>query len=462
MNWRKIVLPAFDRYVKRNRIQENLATLRKFYALPIAEQRCIQTERLVALLKHAVTNVPYYRSVLRDAEVCVNGTIDLTRFANIPLLTKDILRDQCDQLKSDDLAERRWYRNTSGGSTGEPAIFIQDSHYHDLSMATKIIQYEWSGKTEGEVHIKLWGSDRDILKGSIGSRAKFSNFLRNQTLLNTYLMTETVMDNYITIIKQKKPKLIEAYVQSAYEIARYMKTKEDRISGVGCVITSAGTLFPLMRQEIEAAFQCNVVNRYGSREVGDMACQRLPNHSLEISHYTHLIEVVDPEGFPVQPGEMGEIVVTCLSNFAMPLIRYRIGDMGIPAHAEYDGSIGVVRLEAVTGRTRDVFITSSGAIVDGAYFTHLVFFRDWIKQFQFVQESLDLVVLRIVAGEHAIPTREELLDIEAKIQRVMGPACRVQIDFVTEILPTPSGKYRYTISKVEQDQPVTQTSTLVM
>ena len=449
-NWRRPLIQLFDTYVKCNRIHDYVAMLRDFYLLPTEEQQRVQEERLAELLRHAALRVPYYREVLTSAGAFLNGNIDLSRFRHIPFLTKDILRSQFDQLKSDDLHSRHWYKNTSGGSTGEPVVFIQDSLYSDLNNATAIIRYERLGKRLGEPHVQLWGSERDILQASIGLRAKLGNFLRNYTFLNSFRMTEEDMAHYVSIIKSIKPKIIVSYAQSAYELAQYINSEGIHITGVGAVMTCAGTLLPFMRQEIQQAFRCEVFNHYGSREVGGIASETLAHDGLHVDMYTHLVEVVDSSGEPVQPGETGKIIVTGLHNFAMPLIRYRIGDLGIPATEPSGAALGISRLQTVTGRTVDIFITADGTRVDGEYFTHLVYFRDWIKKFQFVQESHNLVVFRVIRRYDANFEERELSDIEDKIKLVMGQDCQVRFDFVDEIPSSASGKYRYTISKVQR------------
>lgn len=447
MNWRRPLIRFFEQHIKGNQVYENLALLRGFYLLPEEEQRRIQEARLKSLLKHAVLHVPYYQSVLTGAGVFSNGDIDLSLFQHVPFLTKEILRREFDQLRSDDLHDRHWHKNTSGGSTGEPVLFIQDSHYRDLKRATKMVQYEWIGKAIGEPHVKLWGSERDILQGSIGLRAKLSNSMRNYTFLNAFRMNEANMAQYARLIARKKPKLLEAYAQSAYELARYINSEGVHITGVEAVITSAGNLFPFMRQEIQEAFGCEVFNRYGSREVGDIAFESPAHDGLHISRYTHLVEIVDSGGKPVKPGETGEIVVTCLSNFAMPLIRYPIGDRGVPRSITPHPICAVDCLEAVTGRTVDVFVTADGTKVDGEYFTHLLYFRDWVQKFQVAQKSQSQIVFRIVVAG-SVPQQRELDEIATKTRLVMGDDCAVAFDFVDDIPPTDSGKYRYTVSEV--------------
>jgi len=217
-------------------------------------------------------------------------------------------------------------------------------------------------------------------------------------------------------------------------------------------MTSAGTLYGLMRETIQRVFRAPVFNRYGSREVGDIACECEAHQGLHVCPVTHYVEILREDGTPARPGEVGEIVVTSLTNYAMPLIRYRIGDMG--AWAEKDCSCGRnwPLLKEVTGRVTDSFVSASGTRVHGEYFTHLLYFRDWVKKFQFLQESYTRIRLLIVP---AVPpdqakwiVEQERADLEAKVQLVMGPECSLEIELVSDIPPSPSGKYRYTISKV--------------
>ena len=122
---------------------------------------------------------------------------------------------------------------------------------------------------------------------------------------------------------------------------------------------TADTLRDHMRARIERVYGCPVTNRYGSRELGDIAGQCSAVQGLHVFPWANYVEVVDDAGRPVGPGEEGELAVTSLINRAMPLIRYRIGDRGIlarPGEGCSCGRPGQV-LERITGAAR----TCSGA-----------------------------------------------------------------------------------------------------
>ena len=444
MNWRKPVYSTILRM--KGSIMKYLAEYEKTQWYSSEEIREYQREQLEKFLRHAFQHVAYYREIMQEFGVVRNGNIILGQFTNLPFLTKSILRKHAEELKSDDLDRRNWYKDTSGGSTGEPVTFIQDNEYRERSIAKTILEDKIAGKDLCEPEIKLWGSERDLFQGTVGLRATVGNFIRNQKFLNAFKMSQDNMKNYIEQINAMRPQLVLAYAQSAYELARFSLEQSLPIKPVGAVMTSAGTLYPFMRETISEAFHAPVFNRYGSREVGSIATECDAHLGLHVNMEAQLVEIINGQGKPCLPGQEGEIVITLLTNYAMPLIRYRIGDMGIRADKECTCGRGAYLLKTVTGRTVDIFLTKEGEKVDGEYFTHLIYFKDWVQQFQFIQEELELIKVKIQANGE--PPTNNLKEIEEKIRFVMGQSCRVEFEFVDDIPPYSSGKYRYTISKV--------------
>ncbi len=405
-------------------------------------------ELLVQLLAHCQQSVPYYAEVMRELGDSFYEDPEgyLGRF---PILTKDTIRRRFDELKSSDLPRRRWYFNTSGGSTGEPVRFIQDWEYDDRAGAVKLLFSKLAGREIGECEVELWGSERDILHGSERWSTRFANRLINTTWLNAYRMSPERMREYIAVLNAKRPKLIVAYAEALFELAKFAECEGLRVVPQVAIITSAVTLYPFMREKIERVFQCRVFDRYGSREVGDVACERPGREGLWVAPWGNYVEIVDSEGNRVPDGTDGEILVTSLTNFAMPLVRYKIGDRGVlsPVRGHDRDSCGQV-LETVLGRTSDIFKTKNGALVDPGYFMELLYFRDWVRKYQVVQKSHSCIVFRI-ARSGSECSQAEKDEISAKTRLLMGDDCKVVFEFVDDIAPSDSGKYRYTISEVQ-------------
>jgi len=436
-------------------VMEKLEQLREWQWLSPADMAQKRSERLEALLKHAYEHVPYYRQQMVLNGLVEKGRIRLDRFERLPFLDKDILRDSFRSLHSDDLASRKWHENSSGGSTGKQAVFLQDDTYHNWAQANKILFDEWSGRSIGDRQIRMWGSVRDIMAGKETWRTYTGRWLRNEIWLNAYNMSNDRMDVYARTINRFKPLQILAYVESIYNLARYAHKHGIAMHAPRSIMTTAGVLTQEMRDVIEEVFQTEVFNRYGSREVSDMACECGSHRGMHVSEYYTYVEIVRDDGTPAAPGEIGHIVVTSLTNYAMPIIRYRIGDMGAWAEEPCDCGRPHRLLREVIGRESDMFYTTTGGQFHGTFFTQVMFRQQWIAQYQVVQEELDLIRIKLVDAEGAANGSQrasELDHIAAEIRKAMGSDCRVAFEFVESIEATASGKYRYVMCKIDPAQ----------
>jgi phenylacetate-CoA ligase len=163
------------------------------------------------------------------------------------------------------------------------------------------------------------------------------------------------------------------------------------------------------------------------------------------------LEVVDDQGKRLPDGVEGEILVTSLTNYAMPLIRYKIGDRGILTAQAHDAEKEHFRhggqiVKEVIGRTMDFFKTQDGGLVNPGFFMANLYHRDWIAQYQIVQKAPQAVTYRMV--KYAEPPRSEFDEIVRFTRKALGKACEVSFEFVDEIPLTASGKFRFLISEV--------------
>jgi len=401
MNWRKYLVKPF--YFKN--IDESKYTLEN-------------------ILEFASTHTKYYSKFGKGLK-------------NYPVLTKDILRKELDNLKSDDLDKRKWFFNTSGGSTGEPVRFIQDMEFRYIQRKIAYEQKSWTGYEFGELMIKLWGNEKEILSDKKNYKAMILDWLKNVKFLNTFKMGEKEIKNYINFFNENPPKLIVAYVQSIYQIAKYIKNNNLKAPKIPAIMTTAGNLYSSHKKLIEEVFNTKVFNRYGSREVGSIACSK-EGEELYVNKYVW-VEVLTENGEVKENGK-GELLITSLTNYAMPLIRYKIGDIG-----EVETKNNQQIIKKLYGRDVDVFKTKEGDLIDGEYFSHLFYFMDWIYKYQVVQKDYDYIVVKIATKK---PNKKDMELIKKGIEKVMGK-CKVEFEIVDDIPELSSGKFRYTISEIK-------------
>lgn len=415
----------------------------------------VQRAHLESLLRHASQNVPYYAEILQKAGVVdKQGAVNLDAFAGIPLLDKATIRENFDRLHIKDLSNGKWIFNTSGGSTGEPVRLIQDSVYKDWGVAIKDLMDRWSGYMIGHPKAVLWGSERDLFAGREPANVRIGRLIRNETWFNTFRMTPDRMRAYIREINRIRPVQILAYVESIYELSRLVEREGIEVFSPRAIMTSAGTLQPHMRETIERVFRAPVFNRYGSREVGNVASECEHHSGLHVISPAYMIEVLGEDGAPVAPGEVGEIVVTLLTNRIMPLIRYRIGDMAAWAAEPCACGRGFPLLERVVGRTNSMIRTRTQQL-DSAAITALLYYKDPKKtkvfssftKYQFVQKAEDLMVVLVVVDNDEL-WQEEKGVVLRKLQKALGEDVEIRIEEVEDIPPSPSGKFAYVISEV--------------
>lgn len=408
------------------------------------------TETLLEqLLDHCQKNVPYYATLMKKLGDSYHHD-PIEYLQRLPILTKDIIRKNFNELQSKDLSQRKWFYMTTGGSTGELGRVIHDYEFSAKAGAIQLIFSRLIGRETGECEVYLWGSEREIIAGRENWLARAANKLTNSHFFNAFRMTPEKMDAAIAFLNTRKPKLIVAYAESIMGLAKYIQKEHIKMQPQKAIISSAETLYPFMREKIERVFGCKVYNRYGTREVGNVACERPGYEGLWVAPWGNYLEILDDKGIPAPNGTDGEIIITSLMNYAMPMIRYRIDDHGslLPSNLKHPETPDQI-LQCVTGRVIGQFRTKMGARVNPGYLCGQLFYRDWLKMTQIIQKDYLHILFRIVLVDDLHPSQAELDDIVAKTKLVFGEDCRVDFDYVDEIAASNSGKFHYTICEIK-------------
>jgi phenylacetate-coenzyme A ligase PaaK-like adenylate-forming protein len=403
------------------------------------------TEGLQDVLLHAASSVPYYAKWLGGREREIEADPEAV-LESLPILTRDVVRDRMGELCAADAAERDTIEQTSGGSTGQPVRILQDASYRSTELALSMLQASWTGWRFGEPEIWIWGSERDILEGGASLSSRLGSRLTGRRYFNAFKLGPADMRELLTELDRKPPRLIVAYAHTLDDLASFGEAESIALAPQSAIVSTASTLHPLMRERIERFFGCRVYDQYGSREVGDIACQCGHGDDLHVLPWTNYVEVVDREGRAVAGGEEGRVIVTSLTNFAMPLIRYEVGDRARLAADDAPpcpcGRRGR-RLAQVLGRIGDTFKALDGSHIASGYFIHMLFYREFVKEFQVVQTDPGTLVYRLAITRQ--PQQHELDQIAADTRAAMGEGCDIDFRFEDEIPVTASGKRRYTI-----------------
>ena len=443
--YENIVYPLYHRVLNDGATQA-IKELRRNQHLSPQDLEKLQDRKLADLLRHAVANVPYYGKVSREVGAALSSARPRDVLAGFPILTKDTIRVEQESLISEDMAGNRIDPNSTSGSSGSPLSFYTDRKSKAFRKATVVRNREWLGIRLGDPVAHLWGSPIDQ-KRAASVRGTMHGWLTRETLLDAYQLSDADLASYARTIRRKRARLLVGYPSVLVRFAEYCRSEGFEFPDFRAVVSSAETLYPYQAQAIREHLGVPVFNRYGCREVGDIAHEIPGSDGLVVNSDRIVVEILDDEGNACPPGVQGEIVVTDLDNYGMPLIRYRIGDLGVwHDPATVSAPLPFPILKSVDGRSLDVVVAPNGNRLGGTFWTILLRTRPGIDIFQVVQKDAENLTIRVVPERRGDTIDEKYFRNE--IAKKCGDGLQVQFEYESSIEAEPNGKYRVVVSAV--------------
>ena len=436
---RYLFLPLHER-LKRKPTLEFLKALERTQWLEPQDLQELQFTRLIRLLKFAYAHVPYYRRLLDEQGLPPSRIQSIQDFQKIPPLTKADIRASFGSLR----ARTRLSRVTpisTGGSTGSPVTVLVDMQRLGMGEAARLRAHRWFGIEPGAREIVLWGSPIELKRQD--RLRSVRDWLVNSKLLSAFDMSEQSLSRYAAAIQRFLPQKMYGYASAFYLLARYLGDTQWRPTpGLRAVFTTAEPLFDFQRKAIQAVFGCPVAIEYGARDAGFVA-HECPKGGLHTFAEGMLVEI------PEQRSDgTGEIVVTNLDALAMPMIRYRTGDIGSLESSPCPCGRTLPRLKAVEGRQTDFIVTPRGRVLHALSIIYILREVSSIREFRVIQDALDHLILQVVAEPSFSDGQREKLVEQLRLR--LGNDVKVDVTLLPAIPRAPSGKFRYVESKVAE------------
>ena len=426
-----------------------LDELEKNQWLPPGEIKELQWRKVERILRHSYENVPYYRETFDKMGIRVDDIQTPEYFRKIPILTKQIIQDNFDNLKASNFSKYEAIENHTGGSTGEPLTFYQCKDYLNYAAAGRQLAFAMCGYKMGDKVAYVWGSDYDSRNHTGWRRIVMDRLLNNVLFINTFDLSQEKIEQYLDYLVKWKPHYIWGYASSVSLLAK--TAIENKIHEISpkAIQTTAEVLTTEQRELIQEAFQCKVFDRYGCREVSIISHECSEHSELHILATNNYVEFLDENEKPVEVGSSGRIIVTNLNNFAMPFIRYEVGDVGRPSNQVCKCGRGLPLMGMVDGRIVDTIVSPSGKFLHGEFFTHLFYKIEGVKQFQVMQEDKENLLVKIVPmkefnAEKALPFLRDV------IHKHGDEKFKINFQICDFIEPSSSGKFRFTISELNK------------
>ena len=443
--YRDIIFPFYSTFIKKSQIYNEYSHSVSRLNWSKKELRDFQWQRLEKLLQHCWYNVPFYQNHWKKSGITdISDIKNLADFAKLPVLTKQDVADNYEQLIPKNYRNKNIKKST-GGSTGTPFRFELDELSNDARQAIMWRGYGWLGAGLGVKSLFLWGDNIGKVSWLRALKEKLYHRFYNRKMVSTFSMNLNNLEEYITSINTYKPQAIISYVNPLYEIARFINQNNIQVFTPETLLTGAEPLYDFQRIEIEKAFNAKVYNTYGCREFMLIAaeCQQQQGLHINIDHL--VVETLNDKGELIM-GQAGDLAITDLMNYGMPLIRYINGDRATLTESKCDCSNPLPMIEKVNGRKLDVIKTKVGHMIPGELFPHLFKEFEGIVKFQVKQTELESNTIFIVKNNKFI--EQNKITINAEVERYSKGELIINYQFVEEIPLTKSGKYRVTVSEL--------------
>lgn len=387
-----------------------------------------QDERLRHILKYAIQNVPFYQDITEP---------DISRF---PVMSKPVYKEQGNRCRSKEyLNDDKLFIASTSGSTGTPLVVYQDVNKKARMRADLIAAHEAVGWHLGDhyVFIRNWVSNY--------KQSLIKNFAQNVENISVTDFDDKKKAWLCGHLKKNPNSIIFGYASSVCDFLTYVKKEkiETHKLSVKLIVCDSDELTSANRKALEDTFDCIVINRYDNEENGLLAISSPYKDELTVNYpslYVELLKLDSDE--PVQPGEMGKVVVTDLFNHAMPLIRYDIGDLAV----SLDEAGKIRTLSCISGRKADCVYSTDGKMISSVAISGITEVFDEIAKYQLVQTSKEGFEFHYVGKIGEIDMKE----LSDRLHTALGTNAEIQYIVEQDIPLGKNGKAKTTVYAVKE------------
>lgn len=399
---------------------------------------------LKKLIEHCYRNVPYYQQLMKNLEISPSDISSIEDLNKFPLLSKQLLTKNFDLLRATNVSRKRMQLVASGGTTGNPVQAYRDLRNEYRSDAALWRFWKWAGYVLGMKSVRF-EAHLDELEIAKNIREKLRLFMDNVSNLNAFNLSKKNMDNYVALINQKKPEVFRGYSSAILNFTRYVRDHGIKIHKPKSIIITADKIYQKEKREISSFFLCDVFEEYGCREIGVFAHECEQHSGLHVADEDFIIEVINPsDNSLAERNEFGEIVITCLLNYAMPMIRYKLGDFGKVLNNNCTCGRKLTLIDYIEGRVADFIITKSKKRVYGPAFQIAFDNVKGISQYLIEQKEIGKINIKIIINNHF--NDSELNVFKNNFNRIFSDDIEYTIEMVDKIIFGVSGKRRTVIS----------------
>lgn len=423
-----------------------LGALRRAYWKP-SKLRKFQEKRLRYVIRYAYDNVPFYRRKFREANVHPDDVKYLEDLKKLPIIEKDeFRRTSPEERVSKEFDINKLKVVKTGGSTGKP-LRIYLTQFED----------DWRKAIYMRANIMCGQRPRDRWV-AITAPHHFGDVTGLQRKLGLFAQTcLSVFDDFIKhidFICKFKPDILDGYSGALLLLAREVKKRGIDVIRPKVIFGNADLIDDVSRKFLEEVFDAPYCDQFGCAEVDRTAWNCLERNGYHMDLDSVIFEFVDENGESVAEGECGQILYTSLFNFAMPFIRYSVGDLGRTSREQCVCGVKLPLMDVVEGRKDSIIILPNGRLLSPRAFTvamGMFRFYNYIEQFRIIQRRVDffevyLKMEKIDANNDVV--RKELITHLVKVLNLKDSGVIFDVKIVDDIPLNKSGKLMSVVSEI--------------
>lgn len=397
----------------------------------LRRERPANETQLRKILKWSTENVAFYEPY--------RGFRGLEDF---PVVNKTAIRENESRILARGFDKAKLHKVSTSGSTGTPFVVWQDAKKRRQAAADTMAFSEFAGYHFGTrlYYVRAWDG--------VPVRGNWYSKLRNIVPVNNRSLTPEDFRRFLkTLEEDASEKSVLIYASTLTELFRFMKTENVRTTArVQAFITMSEALPDDVREGVSALFGAPVVSRYSDCECGLIAQQAPGEKEYRVNTESFFVEILKTDSDErAADGELGRIVVTDLYNYAMPIIRYDTGDMGV---MEARGNAKT--LTRVDGRRIDFVFSTRGELLSPYVFYGVMRTFDEIRQYQFVQHAEKNYVMKLNIPGGAFP---RAADLREQLLSLVGEDADLKFEYVNEIPTLASGKRKFVVNNWQPEKP---------
>ena len=446
--YRDFFLPAYqpERY---GGLRTQWRELERREAASDGENRDRQWQAVRRVLKYAYEATRFYRERFDQAGLTpdkIQSPADLQR---IPLLTRNDIRTRLEDLTSNRYRAQELAESATGGTTDTPVTLRRSPESMQFRTAVQLRFNAWAGANPGDKFFWLWGAQGDFVGAPSWRWRMWERHVLRRLYGQTSRLNEEMFEQYRRAVTAYRPKIFMAYPTPLALFCEYLAQSGKPFHKPKAALVTAEVLLPEQREVIRNTLGIDPYVQYGTRDFGMIAAECSEHNGMHLSPMSAFVELIPLE--PGNPQTVYDVVVTDLTNLAMPLIRYAINDCAIPATGSCACGRGYPRVQEFIGRMTDNFYLADGTVVSGVVLPgRILKVCPGILKMQIIQETYSDFRIRYIPGAEF--QSENLQQVATKLRQYTGDV-KVEFEQVMEIPREKSGKTRFFISKVQRAMP---------